>query len=92
MSDNCIVMYNNRAKRSQPPGVTCHFDMLVHHICHAHLTYIYDACKCMIAKQIHLGNLGYHMHLVQYFGVLIRSSFEVVSKHIYIYRYNQSLL
>jgi hypothetical protein len=53
-------------------------------------------CECMIAKPMNIATLGYHMHLVLYFGVLIRSSFGGVGEHIYIdtyiYRYIQSLL
>jgi hypothetical protein len=32
---------------------------------------------------MNMANLGYHIHLVLYFGVLIRSSFGAVSEHIY---------
>jgi hypothetical protein len=31
--------------------------------------------ECMIAQPMKIDNLGYHMHLVLYFGVLIRSIF-----------------
>jgi hypothetical protein len=90
MCDNCIVMYNNGAKRRYIQGLTCHLYMSVRHICHAYLTCIYDACKWKIAKKMNLGNVGYYMHLVLYFGVIIRSSFGGVSEHKYIYRYIQS--
>jgi hypothetical protein len=43
------------------------------------------ACECMIAKPMNMDNLGYHMHLVLYFGVLIRSSVGRVSLHTYIH-------
>jgi hypothetical protein len=39
----------------------------------------------MIAKQMNTANLGYHMHLVLYFGVLIRSNFGGVCEHMYIH-------
>jgi hypothetical protein len=49
---------------------------------HAHLTCIYNACEGMIAKSMNLGNVIYHMHLVRYVGILIRSSFGGIGVHI----------
>jgi hypothetical protein len=52
---------------------------------HARLTSIYGACACMIAKQINMANLGYHILIVLYFGDLIRSSFGGLCEHRYIH-------
>jgi hypothetical protein len=61
---------------------------------HAHLTCTSGACEYMIAKQMNMANLEYHMHIVLYFRVLIRSSFGAVCEHRYmdIYVHTESLL
>jgi hypothetical protein len=43
------------------------------------------ACECMIAKPMNMANIGYYVHFVLYFGVLIRSSFGGVCEHMYIH-------
>jgi hypothetical protein len=49
---------------------------------YARLACIYCAYEWMIANPLHMANLGYHMHLVLYFGALIRCRFGGVCKHI----------
>jgi hypothetical protein len=63
-------------------GLACYVTLNSHLPVCTHIITCTYACECMIAKSMNMANLGYHMHLVLYFRVLIRSSFGRVCKHI----------